>query len=90
MRRQLSSDRGVRRKKGSLEETLSYALYKDDADLFSVFYRDKDLIKSASLKSFMESDEMSEIPLSRITLISRDGKVVWEKGQKDVRVKKLY
>jgi len=88
MGKQWTSVRGVRRRKGSLEETLSYALYKDDADLFSVFYRDKDLIKSASLKDFMESDEMSEIPLSRITLISRSGKAVWEKGQKVVLVKK--
>ena len=87
MTHELTLKSGIRRKKGSLEETVSYALYKDDAYLFSVFYRDKNMIKKASLKDFIDTEEMSDIPLSRISSISRDGKTVWEKGQKEVRVK---
>jgi hypothetical protein len=88
LKAQLTQIRGIRRRKGSLEETLSYALYKDETNLYSVFYRDKDQIKRASLKDFMESVEMSEIPLNRITGISRENLAVWTKGQKDLRVKK--
>ena len=88
--RQMKKLSNVRKKgrKGSLEETLSYALYKEDAELFSLLYRDKDQIKTASLREFLESIEMSDIPLTRIVAIDKAGEVVWKKGQKDVRIKK--
>ena len=84
--RSLSSRRN-KGKKGSLEETLSYAIHKDDPELFVVLYRDKAIVKNAPLKEFLESQDMAEIPLTRIVSILRNGTSVWKKGQKDVRVK---
>ena len=75
------------KKKGSLKETLSYAMYKDTPKLFSVSYRDKDKIRTDSLEDFMTKEEFSDIPLTRILEITRNGDVVWEKGQKQVKLK---
>ena len=79
---------GKKRRKGSLKETLSYALYRDDTKLFTVTYRDKDQIKTNTLHDFMEKEELAEIPITRILTIIRDGETVWSKGQKQVSVKK--
>jgi uncharacterized protein (UPF0248 family) len=76
-----------RGKKGSLEETLSYAFYADEPKLFQIMYRDKMTVKKAGLKEFMESEEFSDIPTTRILRITRQGRLVWEKGQKRVEVK---
>jgi len=79
--------KGIRRKKGSLEETLSYSIHNDDPSMYSVFYRDKERIKEANLKEFIESDEYSAVPLTRINMILKKGKIVWKKGQKEILVK---
>jgi len=85
VRRERSS-RGKR--KGSLEETISYAFYKDDPTSYTVFYRDKEKIKEASLKDFVEGEVFSPIPLTRIVQITRNEKdLVWKKGQKELSVK---
>jgi uncharacterized protein (UPF0248 family) len=76
-----------RGRKGSLEETLSYASYADKPELFQIIYRDKTTVKKASLKEFMESEEFSDIPTTRILRITREGRLVWEKGQKRIEVK---
>jgi len=75
------------KKKGSLEETISFAIYKDDPLEYVVSYRDKDQIKSASLKDFTGSEELSPVPLTRIVQISKKEKIVWRKGQKEILVK---
>jgi hypothetical protein len=75
------------KKKGSLEETLSLALYGDDPHLFMLTYRDKDLFKEASLDDFMNRDDLGDIPITRIVTVARNGKVVWRKGQKEVSLK---
>ena len=54
------------KRKGSLKETLSYAMHKDNPKLFSISYRDKDKIKTDSLEDFMTKEEFSDIPLTRI------------------------
>jgi uncharacterized protein (UPF0248 family) len=82
-----SCHEGIRKKKGSLEETLSYSIYNDKSELYTISYRDKDRNKQASLKQFMQSEDYSMIPLTRITLISKDGNIVWRKGQKEILVK---
>ena len=87
LKREIQNRKGIRRKKGSLEETLSYSLYKEDPTTYLVSYRDKDIIKQANLKDFMDSEDYSAIPLTRITLISKNGNIVWRKGQKDILVK---
>lgn len=77
-----------RKGKGSLEESLSYAMYKDNSSLFSVSYRDKEDIKTDTLNNFMQRADLADIPITRILTIIRDGKIVWRKGQKQVSVKR--
>jgi uncharacterized protein (UPF0248 family) len=77
----------MRKKKGSLKETLSYALHHDNPKLFSVSYRDKDKIRTDPLEDFMTKEEFSDIPLTRIIQIMRNNDVVWEKGQKQFKLK---
>jgi uncharacterized protein (UPF0248 family) len=76
------------KRKGSLEETISFALHKDDSETYRVYYRDKDSIKVAALKEFILSEYFSQIPLTRIVQIKRsENEVIWNKGQKEVTVK---
>jgi len=76
------------KRKGSLEETISYAMYSDDPGKYTVYYRDKDSVKEASLKEFMEGKYFSPIPITRIIRLSRpDRGTVWKKGQKELLVK---
>ena len=75
------------KRKGSLEETLSYCIHKEDPKLFTVSYRDKNLIRTESLFDFITKEEFSDIPVSRIVQI-KGKEIVWEKGQKQVNVKK--
>lgn len=77
----------MKKRKGSLKETLSYALHGDDPKLFSVSYRDKDKIRTDSLKDFMTMEELADVPLTRIVRIMREEEIVWEKGQHQVKVK---
>lgn len=79
----------VSKKKGTLEETISYAMYNDDPRGYIVSYRDKDEIKEVNLDEFMNAEDYSPIPLTRIAQITKDGKVVWKKGQKELAVKNL-
>ncbi len=75
------------KRKGSLKETLSFALYGDDPHLFTVTYRDKDLFKEVNLDDFMNREDLGDIPITRIITVARNGKVVWRKGQKEVSLK---
>jgi hypothetical protein len=85
---QLRTKEKSSKRKGSLEETISYAMYKDDPELYIVSYRDKDLIKDASLEEFVESEYFAPVPLTRITQLRRVGRgIVWRKGQKQLLVK---
>jgi uncharacterized protein (UPF0248 family) len=74
-------------RKGSLDETLSYAMHKDNPQLYSVTYRDKNTLKTELLSDFMTKEEFSDIPLTRIQEIRKGERVVWEKGQKQIKVK---
>ena len=89
MKSRKSTD-GRSKRKGSLEETISFALYSDDENRYSVTYRDKDIEKIVSLPEFLQSEDLAPIPLTRIIRIARDGKVVWRKGQKSVSVKTSF
>ncbi len=75
------------KRKGSLEETISYAIYKDNPFSYVVSYRDKDQIKEATLKDFLNAEEYSPIPFSRVTQVTKLGMIVWKKGQKEILVK---
>ena len=77
----------TKKRKGSLKETLSFALYNDDSRLFSVKYRDKDTFKIVVLEEFMNREDLKDIPITRIIAIFRGDEVVWRKGQKQVLLK---
>ena len=78
-----------KRRKGSLKETLSYALHNDDSNLYSVSFRDMEVVKSESLNDFLRREDADvPVPITRILSIIRDGKIVWQKGQKQVSVKR--
>ena len=80
---------GARKRKGSLEETISYAMHHDEPANYIVAYRDKDVIKKTTLQEFMKGEEFSTIPLTRIYQITRNNdEIVWRKGQKELLVKK--
>ncbi len=86
----MQPDKKVKRagkKKGSLEETISYAMYKDDPESYVVYYRDKDRVKTATLKDFFSAEEFSPIPRTRILQLSKERRIVWKKGQKEILVK---
>ena len=87
MKKQRTKSRRAGKRKGSLEETISYAMYRDDPSNYQVSYRDKDQIKKTGLKEFLSTEEFSPIPLSRIVLVSKNDLAVWKKGQKEVLVK---
>ena len=61
--------------KRKTEEIFSKALYADNPDLYLIFYRDYDEIKSMKLKDFLKE----EIPSHRIIKITRAGKTVYRK-----------
>jgi len=67
-------------KKGRLEEIFSKALYADDPQLYSVYYRDFDSSLEVSLSEFVKASENFElIPASRIIMITKVGKVLYSK-----------
>jgi len=66
--------------KGRLEEIFSKALYADDPQLYSVYYRDFDSLLEVSLSEFVKASENFElIPASRIIMITKVGKVLYSK-----------
>jgi uncharacterized protein (UPF0248 family) len=68
------------RRKGKLEEIFSKALYADDPGLYSVSYRDFESIVQVSLLEFLDlSENFQLIPVSRIVMVSRDGKELYRK-----------
>ena len=68
------------RRKGKLEEIFSKALYADDPSLYSVSYRDFASIVQVPLLEFLDlSENFQLIPVSRIVMVSRDGKELYRK-----------
>jgi uncharacterized protein (UPF0248 family) len=68
------------RRKGRLEEILSKALYADNPDLYSISYRDFDLVVQVPLLEFLKISENFEvIPASRIIRVIKDGEVLYKK-----------
>lgn len=67
-------------RKGRLEEIFSKALYADNADLYSVSYRDFENIVEVTLQEFVELSEYFQvIPQSRIVLVKKGHQVLYRK-----------
>ena len=68
------------RRKGTLREIFSKAIYADDPKLYIVSYRDFDSITDLPILEFIKISENFElIPISRISCIRRDNKVLYQK-----------
>lgn len=68
-------------RKGILREIFSKAVYSDDPKLYIVSYRDFELSRDIPLLEFVRISENFElIPLSRISSIKRDNKVLYQKS----------
>ena len=67
-------------KKGILQEIFSKARYADDPNTYIVFYRDFDKIRQLSLPEFdKESNNFETIPVTRIQLIKKNNKILFQK-----------
>jgi uncharacterized protein (UPF0248 family) len=76
-------------RKGKLQEIFSKALYSDDdddAERYSVFYRDFDSVVKISLPGFIKVSENFEIiPATRILKVEKDGIVLYSKTPSKIR-----
>jgi uncharacterized protein (UPF0248 family) len=68
------------KRKGSIREIISKALYYDDPSLYSVYYRDFETVVQVTLKDFLESSNYLEtIPVTRIIEIRKASQVLYRK-----------
>lgn len=67
-------------RKGRLEEIFSRALYADEANLYSVSYRDFENIVEVPLPEFVElSEDFQVIPQNRIVMVKKGDQVLYRK-----------
>ena len=67
-------------KKGKIEEIFSKARFADDPNTYKVFFRDFDIIREVTLSDFIvESNNFETIPITRIEMIKKDDKILFEK-----------
>ena len=72
-------------RKGIIEEIFSKAKFADDPNTYKVFFRDYDTIREATLPDFIvESNNFETIPITRIEMIKKDEKVLYEKSKHEV------
>ncbi len=72
-------------KKGKIEEIFSKARFADDPNTYKVFFRDFDIIKEVTLLDFIiESNNFETIPITRIEMIKKDDKILFEKSKLEV------
>jgi hypothetical protein len=72
-------------KKGKIEEIFSKARFADDPNTYKVFFRDFDTIREVTLPNFIiESNNFETIPITRIEMIKKDDKILFEKSKLEV------
>ncbi len=72
-------------KKGKIEEIFSKARFADDPNTYKVFFRDFDIIREVTLPDFIvESNNFETIPITRIKMIKKDDKILFEKSKLEV------
>jgi len=72
-------------KKGKIEEIFSKARFADDPNTYKVFFRDFDIIREVTLPDFIvESNNFETIPITRIEMIKKDDKILFEKSKHEV------
>ncbi len=72
-------------KKGKIEEIFSKARFTDQTSTYKVFFRDFDTIREVTLPDFIiESNNFETIPITRIKMIKKDDKILFEKSKHEV------
>jgi uncharacterized protein (UPF0248 family) len=72
-------------KKGKIEEIFSKARFTDKTSTYKVFFRDFDTIREVALLDFIiESNNFETIPITRIEMIKKDDKILFEKSKLEV------
>jgi len=72
-------------KKGQIEEIFSKARFADKTSTYKVFFRDFDIIREVTLPDFIiESNNFETIPITRIEMIKKDDKILFEKSKLEV------
>lgn len=72
-------------KKGKIEEIFSKARYADEPRTYRVSFRDCDTIMEVALEEFIiESNNFQTIPITRIEMIKKDSKILFEKSRQKV------
>ncbi len=72
-------------KKGKIEEIFSKARFADDPNTYKVFFRDLNTIREVTLPNFIiESNNFETIPITRIEMIKKDDKILFEKSKLEV------
>ena len=80
----------MRRKKGKLQEILSKALYADNPSLYIISYRDFHRIDYSSLLEFIEiSHNFEIIPATRIVQITKEERIIYQKGISEFKKRKI-
>ena len=80
----------MRRKKGKLQEILSKALYADNPSLYIISYRDFNTINSIPLLEFIEiSHNFEIIPATRIVQITKEERIIYQKGISEFKKRKI-
>ena len=70
-------------KKGIIEEIFSKARFADDAKDYKIFYRDFEKLRETTLLEFIkESNNFQTIPISRIEIIMKNHRILFEKNSK--------
>ncbi|KAG2473564.1 MAG: hypothetical protein NPMRTH4_1190003 [Nitrosopumilales archaeon] len=69
-------------KKGIIEEIFSKARFADDPRSYKVIYRDFETLREVTLSDFIiESNNFETIPITRIELIKKDEKILFQKSK---------
>ena len=72
-------------KKGQIEEIFSKARFADKTSTYKVFFRDFDTIREVALLDFIiKSNNFETIPITRIEMIKKDDKILFEKLKHEV------
>ena len=70
-------------KKGVIDEIFSKAKFADDANAYKIIYRDFEKLRETTLPEFIkESNNFQTIPISRIEMIKKNHRILFEKNSK--------
>ena len=72
-------------KKGIIEEIFSKARFADNVNSYKIFYRDFENLRETTLSEFIkESNSFQTIPISRIEIIKKNHRILFEKNTKKI------